>query len=1346
MLYLSHHQLPTSTRQALKCRFVKPDADSLVLGKHSTIEVYGIETHGLELLHTSKLFDVIEHINSYKKLTDPTSTLLVLTADLNLFTLQFCSRTSTIITTASISLHQIGARPADYIQTSIVDPHGRCVVVHALNGILHIIPLAPGFLSKLKIPDAAPSKRKSKTGISVGFLSQTKNLPHNEHNKPGGELYRCFPLRLTEVNVHALNFASLSPDHPPTLLIVYSNHLGDRVLRSRKIDLEAGNCEEELLRSYNCRDPMTGLIIPVSIPSRASDADHTAGAILVGEESAELIRFAPPLASSSPSSSKGPMKPSGSTIGQRRQPADQSVVFGTATKIPLGAYTCFCQIDGVPLSWLLGDLYGNLILLVLKRSTTSMKPSLSYHHVGHVPSPEALVYIPHQYVFLASHYGDSQLLKLPSLVLSLARSTALLSDLEKAQHEPPQVITTFSNLAPISDFCVTQDRRNLTNQIVTCSGAYRDCSLRLIRHGTGICQSGTLEVGGVQRLWALRSSTQVQSFEDFDDRLVLSSADCTRFLALNEDGTIEEIDQFNGFESKVPTILAGNLVDAYHSSSRCSIQVTYKKVIAGQALVWEPDHNDSMTSAAFGISTCAVALKRQVVVLCLKKGSFIEEGSCVLPNDISTLAVDPHEKFVAAAQWATNCIEIISISTSSCVSRVNTGSEFMINSLMMTNFGQTEYDGCRLLIGLGDGKMMNLDLGSNGIIVGQNTPTTTTLGLRPVEFVAMKNTGRAIVWAHSDQPTLIDRTQNNGRFTYTPVSAQGGWVTSATGLHSQFFQDSIVLAFDEEIRIGKLNPNGKMNSVKISLGTEQPRRIAHSKKMKAYGVICVRLELDQKSGVLNRIGSFKIFDDETFQLLKSFKLRDMEQGSSIAAIKLGADMMEHFLVGTGVIKPSETEAKSGRILAVREMTRTREDGTTTKRNFGLTHVVRLSGSVGGLGALPNGMFVASANAFVHAFGMKPCCAWMKEHTDAVRPLDNSPDAIAGGYEEPEIDGGIKLLDTWGGGFVSQTVVTDGTKVLVGDLYKSVVLLEFDLERLELTVKARDFSAMSVRPIGTISKREFIAADSELNLFTVSYQNNPPSPRPDGETNAACDDSGLESRDENDDLGNDDEDSDDEDEDDYQDDGQANTHSDGAGAYTGDDEILSQVGAFHLGENVNHFRTGSIIPSCVESSLIGQTKLLFATSTGGIGLIAKIHSRKKINQLARFQDVLSKISTSVGNLEHPAYRMFKTKSRKVESTGFLDGDFLEECLDLPHEEIEKLIKKMDALKPGSQEGDGGETSKPTGPVPYKLNPPLPPPSPFALSSSLHRDQQDLGGGPTIEFSEVFDSLAQLERLH
>lgn len=49
-----------------------------------------------------------------------------------------------------------------------------------------------------------------------------------------------------------------------------------------------------------------------------------------------------------------------------------------------------------------------------------------------------------------------------------------------------EVLDRFVNLGPIVDFCVVDLERQGQGQVVTCSGAYKDGSLRVIRNGIGI--------------------------------------------------------------------------------------------------------------------------------------------------------------------------------------------------------------------------------------------------------------------------------------------------------------------------------------------------------------------------------------------------------------------------------------------------------------------------------------------------------------------------------------------------------------------------------------------------------------------------------------------------------------------------------------------------------------------------------------------------------------------------------------------------------------------------------------------------------------------------------------------
>lgn len=246
--------------------------------------------------------------------TNQTATLLVLTSELTLFTLRFCPDTQSIITTANISLHQIGARPADYLQTSVVDPHGRCVLVHALNGILHVIPLLPSSRPKPAHLEASLGRRKRSAHSLHSATSSESDL----------ELSQIFQIRLNEVNVHALAFADLPLDHPPTLLILYSNHLGNRVLRSRSIDLVGANSEEDLCPNHTCADPATSLIVPIPCPDGP--------VLLIGEESVELVQ----LKTTNP---KGKNRSGLNEPKSSSHPAPKELVVSARCNLPLGSYS-----------------------------------------------------------------------------------------------------------------------------------------------------------------------------------------------------------------------------------------------------------------------------------------------------------------------------------------------------------------------------------------------------------------------------------------------------------------------------------------------------------------------------------------------------------------------------------------------------------------------------------------------------------------------------------------------------------------------------------------------------------------------------------------------------------------------------------------------------------------------------------------------------------------------------------------------------------------------------------------------------------------------------------------------
>ena len=94
-----------------------------------------------------------------------------------------------------------------------------------------------------------------------------------------------------------------------------------------------------------------------------------------------------------------------------------------------------------------------------------------------------------RYVYIGSRLGDSQLVRL--------------------NVEPDEngsyvtIVDTFTNLGPIMDMVVVDLERQGQGQLVTCSGAYKEGSLRIIRNGIGIHELASIDLPSIKGTFLL---------------------------------------------------------------------------------------------------------------------------------------------------------------------------------------------------------------------------------------------------------------------------------------------------------------------------------------------------------------------------------------------------------------------------------------------------------------------------------------------------------------------------------------------------------------------------------------------------------------------------------------------------------------------------------------------------------------------------------------------------------------------------------------------------------------------------------------------------------------------------
>lgn len=169
-----------------------------------------------------------------------------------------------------------------------------------------------------------------------------------------------------------------------------------------------------------------------------------------------------------------------------------------------------------------------------------------------------------------------------------------------------QVHDTFLNLGPIVDFCVVDLERQGQGQIVTCSGAYKDGSLRIIRNGIGLNVAAAIELPAIRGLWALKK----YEMDDYDSLLIAAQVGETRIFHVGEEW---EEGSLGGFEANLQSLFCGNVAHGQ------LLQITSRSVrliaAGGETLVTE------WQAPAGDVRTCSLALS-----LSLSRGMTLTDG------------------------------------------------------------------------------------------------------------------------------------------------------------------------------------------------------------------------------------------------------------------------------------------------------------------------------------------------------------------------------------------------------------------------------------------------------------------------------------------------------------------------------------------------------------------------------------------------------------------------------------------------------------------------------------------------------------------------------------------------
>ncbi|KAJ6949665.1 DNA damage-binding protein 1a [Populus alba x Populus x berolinensis] len=789
-----------------------------------------------------------------------------------------------------------------------------------------------------------------------------------------GQLKEAFNIRLEELQVLDIKF--LHGCSKPTIVVLYQDNKDARHVKTYEVALKDKDFIEGPW-SQNNLDNGADLLIPVPPPF--------CGVLIIGEEtivycSANVFRAIP-------------IRPS-------------------ITK-------AYGRVDADGSRYLLGDHAGLLHLLVItheKEKVTGLKIEL----LGETSIASTISYLDNAFVFIGSSYGDSQLVKLN-----------LQPD---AKGSYVEVLDRYVNLGPIVDFCVVDLERQGQGQVVTCSGAYKDGSLRIVRNGIGINEQASVELQGIKGMWSLRSLTD----DPFDTFLVVSFISETRILAMNIEDELEETE-IEGFCSQVQTLFChcavfNQLVQVTSSSVRLVSSTTREL-----RQEWNAPSGYSINVATANATQVLLATGAgHLVYLEIGDGTLTQAKHAQLECEISCLDINPigenpnYSQLAAVGMWTDISVRIFSLPDLNLITKEPLGGEIIPRSVLLCSFEGISY----LLCALGDGHLLNFLLNlSTGELKDRKK---VSLGTQPITLRTFSSKNTTHVFAASDRPTVI--YSSNKKLLYSNVNLKE--VSHMCPFNSAAFPDSLAIAKEGELSIGTIDDIQKLHIRSIPLG-EHARRICHQEQSRTFSICSMKNQSNAEESEMHFI---RLLDDQTFEFISTYPLDTFEYGCSILSCSFSDDSNVYYCVGTAYVLPEENEPTKGRILVFIV-----EDG-----KLQLIAEKETKGAVYSLNAF-NGKLLAAINQKIQLY------KWMLRD-DGTRELQSEC-----GHH---------------GHILALYVQTRGDFIVVGDLMKSISLLIYKHEEGAIEERARDYNANWMSAVEILDDDIYLGAENNFNLFTV----------------------------------------------------------------------------------------------------------------------------------------------------------------------------------------------------------------------------------------------------------------------
>lgn len=1236
----------------------RPGERNLLLAKGPRIEIYGLAPSGLTPLLELPVYgrivlllllppatgaaaaseryvgqgDAGEKTQQKRRLQPAadaaaTEDLLVLTAKLQFCVLRWNPTTREVMTIAGGDARDNLGRPMDRPFMSVADPNGRCVGMHLYENLFRIIPR--------------------------GWTAEAFNVRLGEPVRDIAFLYGASSI--------------------PVLAVLYSE--GDDAVHLKMLGVKLDDKDfTDAPGGQTNLEQTASTLIAVPPPFF--------GCLVIGEQtisyfppsSGEDVSAARLAATSAPAAAADVDEISAAPASASRAGGAGSVAALVSIPIAATIIKAVGRMDASGARYLLGDHKGQLSMLILESSPAApgIVTRLSMEPLGETSIPSALAYLDNGFVFVGSHFGDSQLVRLRS---------------QAADNAYVEVVEHFQNLGPIVDFCVVDLERQGQGQVVTCSGAFKDGSLRVLRNGIGITEQASENLPGIKAMFSLRDSTATA----FHSLLLLSFTAETRVLELVDGEEMAEASP-PGLEASAPTLHAGNLVgDLVVQACPSVVALLDASAKFVRAHEWTPPTGTRVVAASSAGHQVLVAVTGgQLVSLLVDVAAkkLVVAASVTLPNEVScvdcsllsagaavssSLADDDvmadvdvtpatasleSPTMAAVGMWTEVSVRLLSLPSLQPLRTEPLGGQVIARSVLLSTLEDVNY----LLVALGDGHLFTFRVDASVVPTSNSSHEAVgaqpevqpllsaaakesllsdrkrvTVGSQPASLSAFTTRGATHVFAACDRPTVVHASAGGTKLLCSHVNLRA--VTRVVGFHSAAFPDCLAVATPTSLLLGAVDDIQKLHIRTVPLG-EGPRRIGHAPNAHMFAVLTAALAVDE-SGDETEDHYLRLLDDTTFETRDSFKLDINEMGCSLLATTLpplsssqeaadraldmtmgdgenaggGAAGEECFVLGTAYTLPDEDEPTKGRLLVF----------TVEGGQLRLRAELPVSGAVYCLNHI-RGMLVAGVNHRVLLL------AW----------------TIRGGVNGS--NRALVIRHKCDGSTVALLIATRGDFVIVGDMIKSVSVLRFAAssdgsECLEEV--ARDYGCHWMTAVAAVDDEVCMGGENGFNLITLRRR---------------------------------------------------------SGAVNEDERAqLDLVGTFHTGDFINRLLPGSLVmrednpiggsgspkSSTPAATLAAQT-LLYGSVSGAVGVVVRLNP-EEFQLLRRVEGALNDVVKGIGGLQHAEWRAFATEAAGPSSgfgtttlgsgapnqaRGYIDGDLIERFLDLDRSKAAAVAEAVD----------------------------------------------------------------------